>query len=333
MNMYNQLQTKARELGMCFLHVTQAHNTFPYEPLQYAYNHGYHADMKWLAENTHIRCNPHRIANFAQSIIVCGLPYYQPLPKRRGAIAMYALGRDYHKVFKKKLHILSEILQNAGYESRCFVDTAPILERPIAEKAGAGWIGKSSLLVSKEHGVLFFLGEIFTACVLPYHTPQKNKCGSCTVCIQACPTNAILPNQYIDARKCISYLTIEHKGTIPHEYRKAIGHRLYGCDECSVSCIYNSFTKPTQEPDFAARNYPDVCEILLLTPQQFTHIFAGSAIHRIGLERLQRNACVVLGNIGTEDDIPFLEHIQNNSNPMLAEHADWAIQAICAKTL
>lgn len=331
MNVYEKLQEKAQEIGLCFLHVAPADIEFSIEAIQYTKSRGYYANMKWLSENIHTRLNPSQIGSFAQSIIVCGLPYYQPLPNRRGAIAMYALGRDYHKVFKKKLQVLSEYIQSLGHETRCFVDSAPILERPIAVKSGAGWIGKSSLLVSKEHGTLFFLGEIFTSCVLPYGTPQKNLCGTCTACLQACPTHAIMSDGYVDARKCISYLTIEHDGIIPLEYRNAIGNRLYGCDECSVSCIYNSFSNRTKEPDFAPRNYPDVHEILALTAMQFTHIFAGSAIHRIGLERLQRNACVVLGNIGTTNDIPILKEIQKKNNPILTEHADWAIQVILKK--
>jgi epoxyqueuosine reductase len=324
----NDLEKRAEELGLCFLHIAPADIQFSETPITYTKNRGYFAEMKWLSEHIHTRLNPKNIGSFAQSIIVCGLHYYQPATQQRGAIAMHALGRDYHKVLRKKMEQLAAYITELGYETRCAVDSAPILEKPIAVKAGAGWIGKSSLLVSAQHGTLFFLGEIFTSLVLPYGTAQKNQCGSCTACIDACPTEAIMPDGYVDARKCISYLTIEHAGTIPLTLRSKIGNRLYGCDECSVSCVYNSFEKITQEKDFTPRSYPDVAEILHLTPEEFTKIFAGSSIHRIGVERLQRNACVVLGNIGTTVEIPVLQKVCDADNPLLQEHAQWAIEEI-----
>lgn len=324
------IRNKAQELGLLFLQVAPAHISFPEEPLKQWLSKGYGADMQWLHKNLHIRHNPAAIVDFAQSIIVCGLGYYQEKPQRQGEIALYAQGRDYHSVLKKKMQVLVAYIEGLGEKARCFVDSAPLLERPIAEQAGAGWIGKSSLLVSPEHGTLFFLGEICTSLVLPYGTVIENKCGTCTACIDACPTQAI-HNGMVDARACISYLTIEHMGSIPEQYRRAIGNRLYGCDECSISCVYNTFIATT-EADFFPRTYPTVQEILTLTPEGFLRYFAGTALYRIGLPRLTRNACIVLGNTGTIEDIPLLERCIHQSDSLVREHAEWAIQEIIIRS-
>ncbi len=327
--MFTQIKDYAHSLGLS-MHVASADIGFSESGLNQWIQDGNHADMKWMTQHTQLRTQPYKIFEGTKSILVFSLPYSQEIPQRRGRIALYALGRDYHKVLKHKLQKIIRVLQDAGETAISFVDTAPIMEKCIASTSGAGWIGKSSLTISEQYGAVFFLGEIFTSLSVP---PTKgltsDKCGFCTQCIQACPTQAILPNRTIDARKCISYLTIEHKGSIPLEYRKLMHDYLYGCDKCSTACIYNPKTKIAIDPDFAPRTYPDVRDILYLTQETFTSIFAGSAIHRIGLNRLQRNACIVLGNIGTEDDIPALKHIQNTSeSPILCEHAQWGIDMI-----
>ncbi|MFO7868657.1 MAG: tRNA epoxyqueuosine(34) reductase QueG [Bacteroidales bacterium] len=329
MELHTKIHELAHSLGLT-MHVAAANVNFSQSKFTHWLAQGNHGDMNWLAKHSDLRAHPRAIFPHTQSILVFSLPYAQNIPERRGKIALYALGRDYHKILKKKLaHIVTYIKHN-GENAISFVDTAPIMEKPIASTCGAGWIGKSSLTISEEYGALLFLGEIFTSLPIPPTKPHtSDKCGLCSQCIQACPTQAILPNRTIDARKCISYLTIEHKGSIPVEYRKLIHDHLYGCDTCSTACIYNPKNKIPIDPDFAPRIYPDVRDILFLTKKTFTAIFAGSAIHRIGLIQLQRNACIVLGNIGTQDDISALEHIQTTSTSLiLHEHAQWGIDMI-----
>ncbi|MDA3882614.1 MAG: tRNA epoxyqueuosine(34) reductase QueG [Bacteroidales bacterium] len=329
MDIYKTLEEYAHSLGLS-MHVASTDIEFSESRLREWIRNGYHADMEWMTQNTPLRIHPHTIFRNTQSILVFSLSYAQNIPKRRGKIALYSLGRDYHKVLKHKLQKIVSYIHSMGEEAISYVDTAPIMEKCIASTSGAGWIGKSSLTISEQYGAVFFLGEIFTSLnVAPSKPLTSDKCGFCTQCIEACPTQAILPNRTIDARTCISYLTIEHKGSIPMKYRKLIHDLLYGCDKCSVACIYNPIKEIPIDPDFSPRTYPDVRDILYLTQESFTSVFAGSAIHRIGLSQLQRNACIVLGNIGTPDDIPALQHIQTTSeSPILHEHAQWGIDMI-----
>lgn len=322
------IKQKAKEIGFSFCNIAPADIRFDSKQIQSWYEKDNAADMQWLIDNMDKRENPNHIFEQAKSIIVCGLSYYQPKPERQGNIARYALGRDYHKVIKKKLQLLISFLQQYNAECRAFVDTAPILERPIAEIAGAGWQGKSSLLIRKDMGNYFFLGEIFTSLQLQPDSKHENLCGTCTKCIDACPTGAITEPYVVDANRCISYLTIENKGAIPEQFRSAIGDKLYGCDMCSDLCPWNKFAQLTTEDDFQARQFPDVREILRLSESEFLKVFAGSPIHRIKLERLQRNACVVLGNIGDENDIELLETIFINASELVKEHARWAIDGL-----
>lgn len=287
------IKGKAAALGLSFCNIASSDITFDKDILANWYASGYAADMGWLKDNIDKRIHPASIFEGAKSIIVCGLNYYQRAPRRNGKIATYALGRDYHKVLGKKLKELAGFVDQFGGTSRYFVDTAPILERPIAQIAGAGWIGKSSLLVHPRLGTYFFLGEIFTTLELETDVPHKNYCGTCTRCIDACPTGAIVANGVVDARKCISYHTIENKGEIPDEIISRMGDRMYGCDECTAVCPWNRFVKQTTEKDFDPRNYPDPEEILNLNEEDFTKLFAGSPIHRIGLKRFQRNILAI----------------------------------------
>src|SRR5690606_17157922 len=215
-----------------------------------------------------------------------------------------------------------------GAENKPYVDTGPVLEKPIANQAGLGWQGKHTNLIHPKLGNWVFLGEIFTTLALPPDEPVKNRCGSCTRCMDACPTGAITGPYQLDARRCISYLTIEHKGAIPLEFREKIGDHLYGCDDCLQACPWNRWAQHTREVRFEPRDYPDLTPMLFWGDEDFTETFAGSPIKRIGLNRWKRNVCTVLGNIGTAEDLTALESAAASDDPMVAEHAQWAINRI-----
>lgn len=290
---------------------------------------GQHGGMTWLERNNDRRLHPENLLPEARSIICVGLNYYQSEPERVGRIAKYALGKDYHKVILKKLKTLCAYMrEHYGSDQRPYVDTGPVLEKPIAAIAGLGWQGKSTILLNKTHGTWLFLGTIVTTLELPTDAPARDHCGSCTRCIDACPTQAITGPYQLDARRCISYLTIEHKGSIPMEFRKAIGNRLFGCDECLDVCPWNRFAQQTREAKFAPLPHPDVRQIFSLTEDAFNEQFAGTPIRRLGLSRLRRNACVVLGNIGTRDDLPLLKEAASGDDTLVAEHAQWAVEVI-----
>lgn len=325
-----ELEAAALELGL------EAFGIAPVElPLRRRYyeewiSDGNHGQMQWMERNNDRRLNPATLIPEARSIICVGLNYYQDNPERRGRLARYALGKDYHKVLLKKLKALCTIMRETyGGLQRPYVDTGPVLEKPIAALAGLGWQGKSTILINRKKGTWLFLGIIVTTLDLPTNqTPPKDNCGKCTRCIDACPTGAITGPYQLDARRCISYLTIEHKEAIPLEYRRAIGDRLYGCDECLDVCPWNHWAKQTQESKFAARPLPDLTTMLGWTQEIFDETMAGTPIRRAGLSRWQRNTCVVLGNIGTTADIPHLEAAAANGDALIREHALWAIDEI-----
>lgn len=294
---------------------------------------GQHGEMAWLERNNDRRLQPEQIIPEARSIICVGLNYYQPDPLRRGRIAKYALGKDYHKAMTQKLkRVCRAMREEFGSAQRPYVDTGPVMEKPIAATAGLGWQGKSTILLNKDNGTWLFLGFIFTTLALPVDEPARSHCGKCTRCIDACPTNAIVGPYQLDARRCISYLTIEHKGAIPLEFRRAMGDRIYGCDECLDVCPWNRWAKQTQEAKFAARAYPDLKEMLRWTEDDFAETFAGTPIKRAGLSRWRRNVCVALGNIGEAGDLPSLREVAESDDALAAEHAQWAIEEIEARS-
>ena len=249
-----------------------------------------------------------------------------------GYVSRYALGRDYHKVLRRRLQQLAtKIEQHVGpFGYRVFVDSAPVLEKPIAEKAGLGWIGKHTNLINKNAGSWFFLGEIYTDLPLPADMPAHGHCGSCRACIDVCPTDAIVAPYQLDARRCISYLTIELQGAIPIEFRKAIGNRIYGCDDCQLFCPWNKFARPTAEGDFAPRHgfdAPELSELFHWSEATWLERTAGSAIRRIGFERWLRNVAVALGNAATRASvIAALESRRDSASELVAEHVAWALQ-------
>jgi epoxyqueuosine reductase len=251
--------------------------------------------------------------------------------RSRAYISRYALGRDYHKVLRGRLRLLARRIEERigefGY--RVFVDSAPVLEKALAEKAGIGWVGKHTNVIDRDQGSWFFLGELYTDLPLPVDQTEESHCGSCTACIDVCPTRAIVAPYSLDARRCISYLTIELKDAIPIEFRKAIGNRIYGCDDCQIFCPWNKFAKPTGEADFAPRHgldSADLVELFAWNEETWLQKTEGSAIRRIGFERWQRNIAIALGNAeSTPEVIASLRTRRSGESEMVAEHVMWAL--------
>ncbi|MFN2475289.1 MAG: tRNA epoxyqueuosine(34) reductase QueG [Chthoniobacterales bacterium] len=291
-------------------------------------------EMQWIERGAEKRLDPQLVLSGARSVVVLAMNYWQgeaAVPSTRGRIARYAWGDDYHDVMLSKLRLLDQLLAASGGTQKCYVDTGPMLERDFAAEAGVGWHGKSTMLLNAELGTWFFLGEILTTLDLPPDRPQPARCGSCTRCITACPTGAITEAHRVDARRCISYLTIELKGSIPLDLRPLIGDRIYGCDTCLDVCPWNRFAAVSREAAFAARPATAAMQLrdyLSLTEDQFRALFRGSPIKRIKRRGLLRNVCVALGNVGTLEDLPALERAAEDGEPLIAEHARWAIERL-----
>lgn len=305
-------------------------------------------EMNYLARNAEKRCDPQQVLAGAKTVIVLALNYFQGpavdvgMPPANGPnietaaastgkIARYAWGDDYHQLLEKKLKVLDAFLRRHGGRQKCYVDTGPVLERDHAAAAGIGWHGKSTMLLNRRLGTWFFLAEIFTTLEFTPDSPEKNRCGRCTRCIDACPTGAITGPHHIDARRCISYLTIELKGSIPLELRPSLGNRIYGCDDCLDACPWNRFAKVSRETTFSMR--PEVWRMKLrdyldLDEENFRRLFRGSPVKRTKRRGLLRNVCVALGNVGTKDDLPALRKAAADAEPLIAEHAQWAIEQI-----
>jgi epoxyqueuosine reductase len=289
---------------------------------------GMHGDMTWMEKNPQRRTEAKQVLPEARSFVVVGLNYYQPHPPAAYRIAKYALGEDYHGVLLKRLKKLCTVMRSMGGEQKPYVDTGPVLEKPVAAEAGLGWQGKSTILLQKGYGTWLFLGVIITTLDLTPSHKQPNRCGSCTRCIEACPTAAIIAPYQLDARKCLAYLTIEHQGAIPVAYRAALGNRVYGCDDCLDVCPWNRWAQNTKEARFTARSHPVLRETLSWTEEKFVEHFRGTPIKRLGLLRWWRNALTVLGNTGGHEDIPAVLQLINHDNAMVAEHARWAEEQI-----
>ncbi|MCC2645812.1 MAG: queG [Burkholderiales bacterium] len=307
-------------------------------------NHKFHGSMEYLAKNTHLRFNPEILHEGTLSIICVKAPYLtKPVHSHKNRlsdinkayVSSYALGRDYHKVLRKKLKEYSvwitEYLSQYDFkfEYRVFTDSAPILEVELAKNAGLGFRGKNTLLLNKTQGSMFFLGEIFTNVPLIPGKPATSHCGSCTKCIEVCPTRAFVSPYILDAKKCISYLTIENKESIPEEYRKAIGNRIYGCDDCQLFCPWNKFSKLTNISDFNPRKDLEelsLTDAFLIDEKQWQELTIGSPIYRIGYESWLRNVAVALGNASTSPEImSALRQRQNFPSVMVQEHINWAL--------
>jgi epoxyqueuosine reductase len=296
---------------------------------------GAHGAMAWMETRREQRAQPRALWPEAVSVIALGLNYgpdYDPLASleqhSRATISAYAQGRDYHDVVKKRLKALGQwmVRRFKGSELKVFVDTAPVMEKPLAAQAGLGWQGKHTNLVSRTHGSWLFLGEIYTTLALDPDAPETDHCGTCRACLDACPTAAFPAPYRLDARRCISYLTIEHHGPIPHEFRRAMGNRIYGCDDCLAVCPWNKFARAAAELQFAPRGpvAPPLAELAALDDAGFRARFAGSPIKRIGRNRFTRNVLIAIGNSGDTALLPVARRLREDADPVVAEAADWA---------
>jgi epoxyqueuosine reductase len=300
---------------------------------------GAHGDMSWMAETFDRRADPRALMPNARSLVMLGLNYgpeEDPLlaleHKDCGVISVYARNRDYHDVIKGKLKELAAFLVKAArpepIEVKVFVDTAPLMEKPLAERAGVGWQGKHTNLVSREFGSWFFLGAILTDLELPADEPESDRCGSCRACLDVCPTNAFPAPYRLDARRCISYLTIEHKGPVPRELRRAIGNRIYGCDDCLAVCPWNKFARRGREAKLAQRadlSAPPLGELARLDDAAFRARFAGGPVKRIGRARFVRNALIAIGNSGDPALAAIAEERLYDDEPLIRGAAVWAL--------
>jgi len=304
---------------------------------------GRHGTMHWIARDPGRRSDPRAVLSGARTVISVTVPYYRggwpsaPDPDGgapRGRIARYAWGRDYHKRIRRRLRLLANAIASACPEARwlAYVDTGPVLDRSWAERSGVGWIGKNTNVIVQGEGSWLFLGELLTDLELDPDPPARNHCGTCARCIAACPTGAILGPYELDARRCISYLTIEHKGSIPLELRPSIGARIFGCDDCQEVCPWNRFAVPTSDPDFAERpdqQTPELIPLLSLDEESFRARYRGTAILRAKRSGFVRNVTVALGNLGDRRSVePLSRTLTRDPDPMVRGHAAWALGRI-----
>ncbi|MBY0330487.1 MAG: tRNA epoxyqueuosine(34) reductase QueG [Acetobacteraceae bacterium] len=301
---------------------------------------GRHGTMAWMEPRAAQRADPRALWPEAVSVISLGLSYApgeDPLAalarRDRGAISAYAQGpRDYHDVVKARLKALGRWMAGRfGADLKVFVDTAPVMEKPLAQQAGLGWQGKHTNLVSRAHGSWLFLGEIYTTLALPPDMPERDHCGSCRACLSICPTDAFPAPYRLDARRCISYLTIEHEGPIPEEFRAPMGNRIYGCDDCLAVCPWNKFARAHVEPAFAPRaalTAPRLAELAALDEAGFRALFSGSAIKRIGRDRFVRNVAIAIGNSGDTALRATAQALAEDADPVVAEAARWAVERL-----
>ncbi len=334
------LAAEARTNGFSTLGVTDPDSiTGARERLQTFLDAGAHGDMDWLANEPARRASPKVLWSEVRSVIMLGMNYgpdENPLAllerKTIGNISVYARGDDYHDLIKKRLKIVARwLIAQAGGDVKVFVDTAAVMEKPLAHAAGLGWQGKHTNLVSRELGSWLFLGAIFTTLDLPHDRADGNHCGSCQSCLDICPTNAFPAPYRLDARKCISYLTIEHKSAIPREYREAIGNRIYGCDDCLSVCPWNKFAQEGHEAKLAARDElraPSLAELSRLDDTSFRALFTKSPVKRIGRDRFLRNVLIAIGNSGDISLAADARRLLDDANPLVRGAAVWALSRL-----
>jgi epoxyqueuosine reductase len=335
-----RLQAWGRELGFQRLGVSGIDLAEDEAQLRDWLAKGQHGDMDWMARHGDLRSRPAELRPGTLRVISVRMDYgtgddagaWATLADgERAYVARYALGRDYHKLMRARLQQLAERIEAevGPFGHRVFVDSAPVLERALARNAGNGWIGKNACLIDPDTGSWFFLGEIYTDLPLPVDTPSSAHCGTCTRCIEVCPTGAIIGPGRVDARRCISYLTIELKGAIPVELRPAIGNRIFGCDDCQLACPWNKFARRFDEPDFRARNDLDkatLAQLFAWSEEEFLQRTEGSAIRRSGHERWLRNLAVALGNAPrTAEVLAALQSRRDDPSALVREHVAWAL--------
>ncbi|MBU2967259.1 tRNA epoxyqueuosine(34) reductase QueG [Amphritea sp. 2_MG-2023] len=346
-NLVIQIKTEAAALGFQQCGITDTDLSAEEAPLKEWLDKGYQGEMSYLENNVDKRLNPALLTEGTQRIICvrmnCLPPDIETLKILKNPdqayISRYTMGRDYHKVMRKKLTLLGKAIEKLigefGY--RAFVDSAPVLERPLARKSGLGWQGKHTLILNREAGSWFLLGELFVDLPLPIDAPYTEEhCGQCQACIDVCPTQAIIAPYKLDARRCISYLTIELKGAIPTEFRPLIGNRIFGCDDCQLICPWNRFAKHSEEADFTPRHQLDHISLLELQSWDeatFLKRTEGSAIRRTGYSGWQRNIAVALGNSrGGDAVLSTLQKMIDGDDPLVREHAQWALESLRSET-
>lgn len=336
----SNLKSLALELGFDVCRITSVDEAWSAaEGLSAYVEAGHHGEMAWMEETLSRRSHPQAMWPDAKSAVVVGLNYgpaEDPMDvlkeTSRAAISVYAQGKDYHDVLKKRLKRLARaFVEETGEEVKVFVDTAPLMEKPLAAKAGLGWQGKHTNLVSREKGSWLFLGVMLTSAILAPDAPEIDHCGSCRACLDVCPTKAFPAPYKIDARRCISYLTIELKGPIPLEFRKPIGNRIYGCDDCLAVCPWNKFAQTAQEAAFHARaelRAPELSELVALDDGAFREVFSGSPIKRIGRNRFVRNVLIAIGNSSNPGLIPAVIERLEDESPLVRGAAVWALSQL-----
>ncbi|MBT0018282.1 tRNA epoxyqueuosine(34) reductase QueG [Vibrio alginolyticus] len=333
-----QIKVWGKELGFQKIGICDVDLSEHEAALQKWLDAGYHGSMDWMARHGMMRARPHELLPGTVRVISVRMDYLPPeaqfasnlANKSHAYISRYALGRDYHKLVRKQLNKLGKLIeQEVGqYGYRPFVDSAPILERPLAQKAGLGWTGKHSLILDQDCGSWFFLGELLIDLPLPVDEPSVDQCGKCKACITSCPTQAIVEDKVVDARRCISYLTIEFDGVIPEEFRKPMGNRIYGCDDCQLVCPWNRYADITEQDDFHRRdsfNNPDLVDMFNWDEATFLKNMEGSAIRRIGHIQWLRNIAVALGNAEYSQRIIDALESRQGENKLLDEHIKWAL--------
>lgn len=331
-----EIKRRARALGFDLVGITTAEHPPHSEQFQQWLGRHFHGEMGYMARNAHKRVNIREILPDARSVVVVGLNYHGgaavPARATMGRIARYAWGeRDYHEVMGAKLEQLCSAIGEIGgpaTQTKWYVDTGPVLERDLAQRAGIGFIGKHTNLINRGLGNWILLGEILTNLELPPDKPERPYCGTCHRCIDACPTRAIVGPYQLDARLCISYLTIELKGAIPVELRSVIGDRIFGCDDCLEVCPWNRFARQSPVKEFRQRQLPALTEFLSWDEAKFRQFFRGTPIFRIQRRGFLRNVCVALGNVGDAFALPALERALHDPEALVREHACWAIERI-----
>jgi epoxyqueuosine reductase len=304
-------------------------------------DHGHHGSMAWMENNADRRADPNTLWPEAKSIVMLGInygpgPQDNSIAPDRAAISVYAQNDDYHEVMKTKLKRLGGwMAQQFGVDVKVFVDTAPVMEKPLAETAGVGWQGKHTNLVSRDYGSWLFLGSVFTTLEIAPDEPEQDHCGACTRCLESCPTNAFTAPYKIDARRCISYLTIEHKDHIAREFREPMGNRIYGCDDCLAVCPWNKFASLAREARFHARAelaQPRLEDLVRLNDAEFRELFRGSPIRRIGRDRFVRNVLIAIGNSGDARLAKEAENLLADSSPLVRAMAVWALSKLLSES-